>query len=166
MSTLFVTGLTAALLSAAAAWVRWRASQTSIHALDIAPDDPLMTEAMTEARRTLDVLRELAPRHPRTTHVKVRFETSAGTTEYLWAELVALREEDMDVFLVNLPVTHSQKLERVRTFPLDDLADWQVELEDGRFVGGGTMRVLFIRAREQWGSLPQEMEELEGRYQG
>jgi uncharacterized protein YegJ (DUF2314 family) len=164
MSTLFVTGMSAALLSATAAWVRWRASQTQIRPLDIPPDDPLMAEAMAEARRTLDRLRELAPGHPGTTHVKVRFETAAGTTEYLWAELCELREQDMDVFLVNLPVTHPEKLERLRTFPLDDLADWQVEMEDGRFEGGGTMRVLFLRAREQWDGLPAEMVELEGRY--
>lgn len=164
MSTLFVTGMTAALLSATAAWVRWRASQTPIRPLDLSPDDPLMAEAMAEAHRTLGRLRELAPRHPGATHVKVRFESSSGTTEYLWAELHELREHDMEVFLVNLPVTHSETLERLRTFPLDDLADWQVEMEDGRFEGGGTMRVLFLRAREQWGELPSEMTELESRY--
>jgi uncharacterized protein YegJ (DUF2314 family) len=164
MSTLFVTGMTAALLSAAAAWVRWRSSQTSIRPLDIAPDDPLMIEAMAEARRTLDRLRELAPRHPGAAHVKVRFESDSGTTEYLWAELCELRENDMEVFLVNLPVTHSETLERLRTVPLDDLADWQVEMEDGHFEGGGTMRVLFLRAREQWVELPSEMVELERRY--
>ena len=164
MSTLFVTGMTAALLSATAAWVRWRSSQTAIRPLDIAPDDPLMVEAMAEARRSLGRLRELAPRYPGLTHVKVRFESASGTTEYLWAELRELREHDMEVFLVNLPVTHSEKLERLRTVPLDDLADWQVEMEDGRFEGGGTMRVLFLRAREQWGELPSEMVELERRY--
>lgn len=166
MSTLFVTGMTAALLSAAAAWVRWRSSQTAIQPLDIAPDDPLMAEAMAEARRTLGRLRELAPRHPGATHVKVRFESDSGTTEYLWAELCEMREHDMEVFLVNLPVTHSEKLERLRTVPLDDLADWQVEMEAGHFEGGGTMRVLFLRAREQWVELPSEMVELERRYSG
>jgi Uncharacterized protein conserved in bacteria (DUF2314) len=164
MSTLFVTGMAAALLSATAAWVRWRASQTAIRPLDIADDDPLMVEAMAEAHRTLDRLRELAPRYPGTTHVKVRFTSSSGSNEYLWAELRGLRGEDMEVFLVNLPVTHSEKVERIRTVPLDDLADWQVEMEDGRFEGGGTMRVLFLRAREQWGGLPSEMSELERRY--
>ena len=164
MSTLFVTGMTAALLSAAAAWVRWRASHTAIRPLDVADDDPLMIEAMAEARRTLGRLRELAPRYPGTTHVKVRFGSSSGRTEYLWAELRELRAEDMEVFLINLPVTHSEKVERLRTVSLDDLADWQVEREDGRFEGGGTMRVLFVRAREQWGGLPSEMSELERRY--
>lgn len=164
MTTLFVAGMAAAFLSAAAAWVRWRASQTPIRPLDIPSDDPLMAEAMAEARRTLDRLRVLAPRNPGATHVKVRFESASGTTEYLWAELRELREHDMEVFLVNLPVTHSEKLERLRTVSLDDLADWQVEMEDGHFEGGGTMRVLFIRAREQWGELPSEMVDLERRY--
>lgn len=164
MSTLFVAGMTAALLSAAAAWVRWRASQTAIRPLEIADDDPLMIEAMAEARRTVDRLRELAARPSGAAHVKVRFESASGATEYLWAELRELREQDMDVFLVNLPVTHSEKVERLRTLPLDDLADWQVEMEDGRFQGGGTMRVLFRRAREQWGELPTDMVELERRY--
>lgn len=164
MSTLFVTGMTAALLSATAAWVRWRASHTAIRPLEIADDDPLMAEAIAEARRTVDRLRELAPRYPLAAHVKIRFASASGNTEYLWAELRALREQDMEVFLVNLPVTHSEKVERLRTVPLDDLADWQVEKEDGRFEGGGTMRVLFTRAREQWGALPSEMSELERRY--
>jgi uncharacterized protein YegJ (DUF2314 family) len=164
MSTLFLTGMTAALLSAAAAWVRWRASRTAIRPLEIAPDDPLMIEAVAKARRTLGRLRELAPGHPGATHVKVRFETASGSTEYLWGELLELREADMDVFLVNLPLTHSEKVERHRTFPLDDLVDWQVEMADRHFEGGGTMRVLFTRAREQWGELPSEMEKLERRY--
>lgn len=164
MSALFVTGMTAALLSAAAAWVRWRASHTAIRPLEIADDDPLMVEAMAEAHRTVDRLRELASRYPTTTHVKIRFQSASGNTEYLWAELRELREQDMEVFLVNLPVTHSERVERLRTVPLDDLADWQVEKEDGRFEGGGTMRVLFVRAREQWGGLPSEMSELERRY--
>ncbi|MES1241187.1 MAG: hypothetical protein ABUT39_06160 [Acidobacteriota bacterium] len=164
MSTLFVTGMTAALLSAGAALARWWSSQTEIQPLDISPDDPLMVEAMAEARRSLDRLRELAPRRPGAAHVKVRFAADSGDTEFLWAELRELHEHDMEVFLVNLPATHSEKLERLRTVPLDDLADWQVELEDGRFEGGGTMRVLFLRAREQWGELPPEMVDLERRY--
>jgi uncharacterized protein YegJ (DUF2314 family) len=164
MSTLFVTGMTAALLSAAAAWVRWRSSNTAIRLLDITDDDPLMMEATAEAHRTLDRLRELAPRYPGTTHVKVRFASDSGKVEYLWAELRELREDDMEVFLVNLPVGHSEKVERLRSVPLDDLVDWQVEMEDGRFEGGGTMRVLFLRAREQWGGLPSDMSELERRY--
>ncbi len=164
MSTLFVTGMTAAFLSAAAAWVRWRASHTVIQPLDINDDDPLMMEATAEAHRTLGRLRELAPRYPGTTHVKVRFTSDSGKIEYLWAELRELREDDMEVFLVNLPVSHSEKVERLRTVSLDDLVDWQVEMEDGRFEGGGTMRVLFLRAREQWGGLPSEMSELERRY--
>lgn len=164
MSTIFVTGMTAALLSAGAAWARWRSSHPEIQPLDIADDDPLMVEATAEARRTIDRLRELAPRYPGSTHVKIRFVSDSGGTEYLWAELRAIREHDMEVFLVNLPATHSEKLEPLRTVPLDDLADWQVELEDGRFEGGGTMRVLFLRAREQWGELPAEMSELERRY--
>ncbi|HEX3128180.1 MAG TPA: hypothetical protein VH394_12695 [Thermoanaerobaculia bacterium] len=164
MSTILVTGMTAAFLSAAAAWARWRASQTAIRSLDIADDDPLMLDAMAEAQRTVDRLRDLAPRYPGTTHVKIRFASDSGTAEYLWAELREMREDDMEVFLVNLPVTHSEKVERLRTVPLDDLADWQVEMEDGRFEGGGTMRVLFLRAREQWGELPSDMSELERRY--
>lgn len=163
MSILFVTGMTAALLSAAA-WVRHRAFSTPLQALDLAPNDPLMLQATAEARASLDRLRDLAPRHPGAAHVKVRHEVVEGTTEYLWAELLDLREDDMDVFLVNLPMSHSGPVERNRTFSLDDLVDWQVEHEDGHFEGGATMRVMFTRAREQWGGLPQEMTDLERRY--
>ncbi len=163
MSILFVTGMTAALLSAAA-WVRLRVYSTPLQALDLAPDDPLMVQATAEARSTLDRLRDLAPSHPGATHVKVRYEVVEGTTDYLWAELLDLREDDMDVFLVNLPLANSGRVEREQTFSLDDLVDWQVEQEDGHFEGGATMRVMFVRAREQWGDLPHEMAELERRY--
>ena len=51
------------------------------------------------------------------------------------------------------------------TGAVDDLTDWQVELPSGRYAGGFTMRVMFDRGREQWGSLPPELEAEEKKYE-
>ena len=71
----------------------------------------------------------------------------------------------MEVRYLTPPVTHTGRLERLHTHPVSDLVDWQVELESGKYAGGYTMRVMFVRGREQWGSLPPEVEAEEKKYE-
>ena len=62
-------------------------------------------------------------------------------------------------------MTHTGRLERLHTHRVADLTDWQVELPSGRYAGGFTVRVMFVRGREQWGSLPPELEAEEKKYE-
>lgn len=133
--------------------------------LSISDDDSLMREAMSNAKGSIDHLRELAGQPNRGIRVKVPFVSSSGTKEYLWAEVLSFSDSQMEVRYLTPPVTHTGRLERLHAHPVSDLVDWQVELESGKYAGGYTMRVMFVRGREQWGSLPPELEAEEKKYE-
>ena len=153
---------------AALIFVWWRffhIARPEIPPLSIAPDDPLMMEAILKAKTSIPRLRELATQPNKGIRVKVPFVTSSGTTEHLWAEVISFRDSQMEVRYLTPPVTHTGRLERIHTHPVDELTDWQVELPSGRYAGGYTMRVMFVRGREQWGALPPELEAEEKKYE-
>jgi uncharacterized protein YegJ (DUF2314 family) len=132
--------------------------------LAIDDNDSLMVEARREARESIPLLRELFPSSKEFARVKVPFVTNANEREFLWAELLSLDESNMQVRYITPPVTHTGKLERVHVHPVSDLADWLIAKEPGPYVGGYTMRVMFKRAREQWGDLPPELKAEEAKY--
>jgi hypothetical protein len=39
-----------------------------------------------------------------------------------------------------------------------------IQLPSGKYAGGYTMRVMFVRGREQWGGLPPQLEVEEEKY--
>jgi uncharacterized protein YegJ (DUF2314 family) len=133
--------------------------------LSIEPDDPLMVEARRKAVDSILRFRELQARPNRGARVKVPFVSSAGVTEFLWSEVLSVKGEQMEVRYLTPPVTHTGTLERLHTHPVGDLVDWQVELPSGKYAGGFTMRVMFIRGREQWRQLPPELLAEEGKYE-
>jgi len=152
----------------AAAFIWWRffhIARPAVAPLAIAPDDPLMLEATSKAKTSLARFRELASQPNRGIRVKIPFVSSSGQTEFLWAEVLSFRDPQMEVRYLTPPVTHTGRLERIHTHPIADLVDWQVELESGKYAGGYTMRVMFVRGREQWGSLPPELEAEEKKYE-
>ena len=148
------------ILAAVAALVWWRffhIARPAVLPLSLSPDDPLIAAARVEARASLSRFRELLAAPYRAARVKVPFVSSAGETEYLWADLLTLGENQMAVRYLTPPVTHTGRLERLHTHPLADLEDWVVELPTGQCAGGFSMRVMFRRAREQWGDLPPHL---------
>jgi len=145
-------------------WRFFHIARPAVQPLSIAPDDPLMRDAVTKAKETIPHFRELAAQPNRGVRVKVPFLSSSGTTEYLWAEVLSFVDSRMEVRYLSPPVTHTGRLERLDRRPVTDLVDWQVELQSGQYVGGYTMRVMFVRGREQWGTLPPELEKEEKRY--
>jgi uncharacterized protein YegJ (DUF2314 family) len=152
----------------AAAFIWWHFLYTprlAVPPLSIAPDDPSMVEAASKAKESFARFRELVGQPNRGIRVKIPFVSSSGTTEYLWAEVLSFRDSQMEVRYITPPVTHTGQLERLHTHPVSDLVDWQVELESGKYAGGYTMRVMFVRGREQWGSLPAELEAEEKKYE-
>ncbi len=143
---------------------RLRGARPAVPPLALDPDDPLMREAVRKARDALPRFRELLDRPHAAAHVKVRFVSSTDETEYLWAELRLLGENEVEVLYTTPPVTHRGRLERIQKHPLTDVVDWQVETAEGLYEGGFSMLAMFERAREQWGSLPPELEAEERRY--
>jgi uncharacterized protein YegJ (DUF2314 family) len=148
-----------------AGWLYWRVPRPKYPPLALEPDDPMLVDAVNQAKATLATFRDMVAAPHREAQVKVPFVTSSGTAEFLWAEVLTLRDADVDVRLLTPPVTHTGKVERLQTFPVDQLQDWMVILPDGKYVGGYSMRVLFKRGRELWGSLPPELEAEERKYQ-
>ena len=132
--------------------------------LTIADDDPLMLEAIAKARASIPQMLRHFEKSPEHVRVKVPFVTSSGTTENLWAELLAIHEPEMEVRYLTPPVTHSGKLERVHRHPIAELRDWVFTKDEGTYQGGFSMRVMFIRGREAWGDLPPNVKAEERKY--
>ena len=156
------------LVIVAVVFIWWRffyIARPAVPPLSIAPDDPLMREATSKAKESIARFRELAAQPNRGIRVKIPFVSSSGTTEFLWAEVLSFRDSQMEVRYLTPPVTHTGRLERLHTHPVSDLEDWQIESESGKYAGGFTMRVMFVRGREQWGSLPPELEAEEKKYE-
>lgn len=156
------------LLVIAAIFIWWRffyIARPKFPPLAIAPDDPLMQEAKLKAKESIARFRQLAARPNRGIRVKIPFVSNSGTTELLWAEVLSFHDSQMDVRYLTPPVTHTGRLERLHTHPISDLVDWQIELESGKYTGGYTMRVMFVRGREQWGNLPPALEAEEKKYE-
>jgi uncharacterized protein YegJ (DUF2314 family) len=166
MSTVItVLVIVAVLIAAYVAW--WwfvGRNRPAFPPLSIADDDPLMEEAKRKARDSLERFRTFVTQYPDAGRVKIPFRTSGGELELLWAEVRKLRDRDVEVLYITPPVTHTGKLERIHTHPLTDVIDWIVTLPNGSYAGGFTMRVMFQRGREQWGSLPPALAAEERKY--
>ena len=132
--------------------------------LHVADDDPRMLAAIEKARASLDTLRSLVGSSGSQIQVKVAFVSNGGVTEHLWAELIELSSTEMDVRYLAPPVSHTGKLERLAKHAVEDIEDWAVFTESGQIHGGYTQRLMFDLAREQYGGLPKELAEQEGRY--
>lgn len=139
-------------------------TETQRTPLVMEPDEPLMLEAISAARGSLDEFRRLMAADNRGARVKVPFRTDTGADEQLWADVLAVVDPDVEVHLTTDPVSQRGSFAKVRRYALTDLLDWQVELPDGRYAGGYTMRAMFRKGREQWGTLPGTLEAEERRY--
>ena len=132
--------------------------------LAIDDNDPAMLIAREQARNSIDQLRVLIASDVKESQVKVPFKTNGGQIEHLWAEVLNIDESSITVRYLTPPVSHTGKLERVHKHPISDIEDWAVINLRDQIHGGYTQRVMFQRAREQWGGLPPELEEQASRY--
>jgi len=125
--------------------------------LAFANDDPEMIAARKEAQNTIEEFLTLYKQYPDGAGVKVPFLSSSGETEYLAAEVVRIDLPKIKVLLTSPPVSHEGPVERSQVFDLKELADWIIILPNNKRKGGFTMRLMFKKAREQWGELPPEL---------
>ena len=151
-------------------FLRWRSPRPDFAPLPTAPDDPLLLEALSKAKASLNDFKRLL-REPREhALVKIRFVSSANEVEHLWAEVLELPGEkelgvhELGVRLVTPPVTHSGQLDRLWRCTFDDIEDWQVRDATGRVHGGFSQRAMFAIARRDGVKLPRKLLEQEKEY--
>jgi uncharacterized protein YegJ (DUF2314 family) len=145
-------------------WFYFRVPRPEIPPLTVDEDDPLMIEAIKTAKETIGDFVKLYGQDSKNAQVKIPFKTSSGETEFLWAEVKAINDSGVDVFLLTPPVTHTGQVDRNQTYRLDDIKDWAIFLDNGKVIGGHTMKVMFKIARDKWGQLPDKLLEEEKKY--
>lgn len=145
--------------------LRWRSPRPDFPPLPTAPDDPLLLEALSKARASLDDFKRLLREPKDHALVKIRFVSSSNQVEHLWAEVLeVISDTELGVRLVTPPVTHSGQLDRLWRCTFDDVEDWQVRDASGRVHGGFSQRAMFAIARRDGVKLPRKLLEQEQEY--
>lgn len=115
--------------------------------IDVPESDAEVNDAMATARRTMEQFLERLEHPPRSQSyigLKARFEQGEHV-EYLWLDHVTHENESFSGEIENEPSDISNVRLRQRvSVTLDRVADW-VAVDDGRMVGGYTLRVLRAR---------------------
>lgn len=147
------------------AFAKWRSPRPEFQPLPTEPGEPLLLDAMERAKASLPEFVDLAMARPETALVKLRFTSSSGEVEHLWAELTEPPGSSaLKVRLVTPPVTHTGELDRLYTCKFDDVEDWQVRDANDRIRGGFTQRAMFAIARRDGVKLPRKLREIEREY--
>jgi uncharacterized protein YegJ (DUF2314 family) len=133
-------------------------------AISVAHDDPLMLDAVAQARRTWDTFLALYPQHPETTIVKFRLRTTSGDIENVWGDLLALSDDQATVSLRTPPIGETDRREPRMTIPVADIVDWQIMFPDGTLRGGFTQQATFRIIERDRGRLPRKFAEQLARY--
>ena len=146
-------------------WFFFRVSIPEIPPLTVDENDPLMIEAIKTAKEHINDFIKLFEENKGNSQVKVSFKTSTGRTEFLWAEVLQIKDLNIEVRLLTPPVTHNGQVNRIQTFQLNEVVDWAVFSENGKVKGGHTMRVMFKIAKAKWGQLPDKLKAEELKYE-
>jgi hypothetical protein len=149
-----------ALTVALGYWIRQR-QRARVTAID--PESAEWQAAVTRARTTLPLLRELFPAHPEQTLVKVAVATASGSREHVWAQLRELGSETLRATIVTPVLDPPSGAEKGVVFPLAELEDWHVLLPDGRIRGSFTTRAQIQVCRATGQPIPRELRDVEGR---
>lgn len=130
----------------------------------ISNDDPLMVAAIAEARRTWPRFLELFARYPKDSLVKFRLRVESGEIENVWGDLLELEGGSATAYLRTPPVGRASLPSRQLTFPVEEVVDWQVMVEDGSLRGGFTQQATFRILERENGSLHPKLAEQLARY--
>lgn len=141
---------------------RRRLEQVLQSGTPIDDDDPLMLEAMREARASLHRLRPLS-RGASQAWVKFQVRDAGGDVEHVWGSLEVVEDEHV-VATWRMPVVGGIELPDQKKLPLAEIEDWQVELPDGAIHGGFTTRAQIAIARRDGYPVPDEVLEQERRF--
>lgn len=146
-------------------WFFIKVPRPEMTPLTIDENDPLMIEAIKNAKESIQEFIALFKVYPDSSQVKIPFQTSSGQTEFIWAQAKAINNSIVSLFLLTPPITHTGNVDRNQTCDLDNIIDWIVFQENGKAKGGYTMKVMFKVAREKWGQLPDKLIEEEKKYE-
>lgn len=110
--------------------------------------DPELEKAVRQAQNTLYVFRQafLAPKADyELMSLKIRFSNN-GETEDMWTEPMFILDDVYTVRMVE-GVTLEQGIhpERLLDVELQDIVDWMILQEDGKVIGGYTLRLAYER---------------------
>jgi hypothetical protein len=141
-------------------WIRQR-QRTRVTAID--PKSAEWQAAVSRARATLPLLRELFPAHPEQTLVKVAVATASGSREHVWAQLRELGPETLTATIVTAVLDPPSGAEKGLVFSLAELEDWHVLLPDGRIRGSFTTQAQIQVCRATGQRIPRELRGIEGR---
>lgn len=144
---------------------RFKSPRPEFTPLQTRSDDPLLIEAVSKARATVDRFLTLARQPHDGALVKLHFVSSTDQVEHLWAEVLSvLSDTELEVRLVTPPVTHKGRLDRLYTCTIEDIEDWHVRDTAGRLHGGFTQRAMFAIARRDGVPLSRKLAEQERLY--
>lgn len=107
-----------AILALTVALVYWMRQRQRARVSAIDPESPEWQAAVSRARATLPLLRELFPAHPEQTLVKVAVPTASGSREHVWAQLRELGPETLTATIVTPLLDPASDTEKGVMFPL------------------------------------------------
>jgi hypothetical protein len=154
--------VTVFLVLALICWWMW--GKTRSRGTWVAPEDPLMVEAMEKARAAVGEMRKLFAEPGREVMVKYPLDTTANDIEHVWGVLTAITDTEMTVTLVTPPMGGKPKAPPPYTLPLSILEDWHVMLPDQRIRGGFTTQAQIKVTRQAGKEVPAQIAEMESRF--
>lgn len=162
-----IEAIVVGLACASGVWLflRWKSPRPEFPPLQTSPDDPLMIDALANAKSSIAEFMKRLREPKESALIKLRFVSSSNQVENLWAEVLEiLSETEIGVRLVTPPITHSGPLDRLHRCSLEDIQDWQVRDTDGKIYGGFTQRAMFAIARRDGVRLPKKLLQHEHEY--
>lgn len=130
----------------------------------IDPDSIEWRNAVSKARSTLPILRELCDANANAAWVKYEVMTTEGTKEHVWGELQFLGEDSFRATL-ETPLVAGEPIEdMIEGMPLSALEDWVVTLPDGTVRGAFTMQVELEVAKREGLPLLPHIAAMDGRF--
>ena len=113
--------------------------------VQVAEEDAEVNAAMQQAQDTIGIF-VTSLQSPKPTQsdfsIKARFISSDGGVEHIWIVDVSYSDEGFTGVINNVPVDVPEIEQGDNaTVPVEDVSDWMF-IEDGKLVGGYTIRVL------------------------
>ena len=112
-------------------------------------DDPEFQEAVRQAQNTLHIFRQemLSPSSSYLlASLKIRFVAANGEVEDMWTEPVYILDDVYTVRMVEgVTITKGTHPDRLVDVGLQDIVDWMLLQEDGKVIGGYTLKLDYER---------------------
>ena len=132
-------------------------------ATPVATNDPLIVAAQARAKEMLPTFLKLAPDHLADAMVKFRFPVTEGT-EQVWAYVRAIDGNHLRVSVAHPLVDPDVAVPEEQDVGVDEIMDWQIEMQDGTIRGGFTNHAMFPIHRRDGHPIPRKALAHEARF--